>query len=121
MNVSIQHVSGSKFTGIVRPTPTKTGPVLGNFSDPNTITVTQFGDANGGSADVLRRVSDRCDVGSAGVSALSGSLSDTTKLILTGTVTTACHYPSGTYASLVSLTVNVFKQFDEVFFTQQHL
>jgi len=109
IRISILQSSASKFTGTVSTTATTSGPLAGNFTG-RTITVTQFGDV--GAVGVLRSVAERCDAGSAVVSTLPGSISYstpgfTTRLILSGTVTTVCHYPSGTYSTVAPLKIDV--------------
>ena len=113
VHISIQQLSGNKFTGIVRLNATQQGPLSGNLPAPTTITVTQFGDENVGTRDLLRSVANRCDAGPAAVSPLSGSMVDGVTLILTGTLTMSCHYQSGTYSTVAKLTISVPKQFDD--------
>jgi hypothetical protein len=117
MHVSIQSVSQNKFNGIFRPTADKQGPLAGNFANQNTIIITEFGNATVGRPDILSPLADRCDVGSAVISPLTGNLPDGITLTLTGTVAMSCHYPSGTYSTVANLKIVVPKQYDDPCFS----
>lgn len=108
--ITLYRPSGSgSFTGSFVYSNGSSGPIAGVVRRDGGLTIHEWGDGSAaGSAQAVSNLLDWCDLGLAGSSGLSGSVSGT-QLTITATVSMPCYYTSGFitrgYATVLTITL----------------